>query len=247
MIGLELTDVGVRYGARRALDGITTPEMRGGEVVAVIGPNAAGKSTLLRAVAGLVPHTGRVRTRAGSGKVARTCYLPQDTAVNAVLSVYESILLAAKRDRSWRVDDEVLAEVDAVLRLLDLEPLASRNLDALSGGQRQLVSLAQILARTPDVMLLDEPTSALDLRRQYEVIALVRHVARERGIVALASIHDLSQALRLADRVLVLAEGRLAAFGAPREVVTPRLLFEIYGVRARVEEFDTGLLHVLVT
>jgi iron complex transport system ATP-binding protein len=140
----------------------------------------------------------------------------------------------------------VLARVDAALETLCIADLASRNLAELSGGQRQLVSLAQTLGREPDVMLLDEPTSALDLRHQYEVAALVRRVARARGLIALVSIHDINLALRFADRVLVLAEGRLVAFGEPRTVVTPRLLFDVYGVRARIEAFDDGVLHVII-
>lgn len=246
MIRLELTDVGVSYGRRRALEGITVPAMRGGEVVAVIGPNAAGKSTLLRRIAGLVGGVGDVRVGNGTLQPARVCYLPQDTAANAVLAVYESILLAVKHDASWRVDDEALARIDAVLRRLGIEHLAFRNLAELSGGQRQLVSLAQTIGRDPDVMLLDEPTSALDLRHQYEVAALVRQIARERGLIALVSIHDLNLALRFADRVLVLEGGRLVAFGAPREVVTPQLLADVYGIRARIEEFETGALHMIV-
>ena len=89
---LTLNDVGVAYGKRRILDGITTPTMAGGEVVAVIGPNAAGKSSLFRRIAGLIPGAGKVQVESTSGKTP--CYLPQDTAVNAVLTVYESILLA---------------------------------------------------------------------------------------------------------------------------------------------------------
>lgn len=246
MITLALDAVGVRYGARTVLDTITVPAMRGGEVVAVIGPNGAGKSTLLRRIAGLVAGPGRVSMKSGTSRPARACYLPQDTTATAVLTVFESILLAVKRDASWRVEDEALARVEALLHLLDIEALAFRNLGELSGGQRQLVSIAQTLGREPDVLLLDEPTSALDLRHQQQVAAITRRITAERGIVTLVTVHDLNQALRLADRVLVLARGGLAAFGAPREVVTPGLIAEVYGVRVRVEEFGTGKPHVIV-
>ncbi|QRE76230.1 ABC transporter ATP-binding protein [Methylobacterium aquaticum] len=136
--------------------------------------------------------------------------------------------------------------VEALLGLLGIEALAFRNLGELSGGQRQLVSIAQTLGREPDVLLLDEPTSALDLRHQQQVAAITRRITAERGIVTLVTVHVLNQALRLADRMLVLARGGLAAFGAPREVVTPGLIAEVYGVRVRVEEFGTGRPYVIV-
>lgn len=250
MVRLALDDVGVSYGRRSVLRGITAPELKGGEVVAVIGANAAGKSSLFRRIAGLVSGSGAVRMSGESRVPGRsslnTCYLPQDTAVNAVLSVYESILLAFKQGGSWSVSDEELQRIDAVLRELEIEDLAFRGLGELSGGQRQLVSIAQTLARDPDILLLDEPTSALDLHRQFEVLSLVQRLARERGMLVLISIHDLNQALRFADRIMVLAHSRLVALGEPREIVTPALLAEVYGVRARVEGLDGAQPYVVV-
>jgi iron complex transport system ATP-binding protein len=166
--------------------------------------------------------------------------------VNAVLTVYESILLAFKQGGSWSVSDDELKRIDTVLRELEIEDLAFRGLGELSGGQRQLVSIAQTLAREPDILLLDEPTSALDLHRQFEVLSLVQRLARERGMLVLISIHDLNQALRFADRIMVLARSRLVALGTPREIVTPALLADVYGVRARVEVLEGELPYVVV-
>ncbi|POR52582.1 ABC transporter ATP-binding protein [Bosea psychrotolerans] len=250
MVTLRLDGVGVSYGRRRVLEGITTPVLAGGEVVAVVGPNAAGKSSLFRRIAGLIAGVGEVAIEGRSPVAGRSrpsaCYLPQDTAVNAVLTVYESILLAFKQGGSWSVSDDELKRIDTVLRELEIEDLAFRGLGELSGGQRQLVSIAQTLAREPDILLLDEPTSALDLHRQFEVLSLVQRLARERGMLVLISIHDLNQALRFADRVMVLARSRLVALGAPREIVTPALLADVYGVRARVEVLEGELPYVVV-
>ncbi|HEX2555741.1 MAG TPA: ABC transporter ATP-binding protein [Microvirga sp.] len=251
---LELSGVGVHYGrgaqAVPALSGITTPAFRGGEVVAVIGPNGAGKSTLFRRIAGLLGGPGAVRVNGSEERPARRpCYLPQDTAVAAVLTVYESVLLARKQERrgAWAVEDADLAIVDAALDDLGIEDLAFRNLAELSGGQRQLVSIAQMLVREPQILLLDEPTSALDLHRQIEVLTLVRRLAQERNICVLLAVHDLNQALRVADRVLVIAGGRLVAVGAPEAVITPALLEDVYGVRARVESGGAdGIPYVIV-
>lgn len=237
-VSLELRGVGVRYrrGGEAALEDVTTPVFPGGEVTAVIGPNGAGKSSLFRRIAGLVAGPGEVRVSSGSARRA-PCYLPQDTASTAVLTVFESVLLARKQEGrgAWSVSDADLALVDATLRELEIEGLAFRSLGELSGGERQMVSIAQVLAREPEILLLDEPTSALDLQRQVEVLALVGHLARERGLCVLLAVHDLNQALRVADRVLVLAGGRLVAVGRPAEVITATLLREVYGVRARVE------------
>ncbi|KRE09527.1 ferrichrome ABC transporter [Bosea sp. Root381] len=250
MVKLALSGVGVAYGRRRVLQDIDAQELRGGEVVAVIGANAAGKSSLFRRIAGLASGEGEVRISGQSRVQGRpapsTCYLPQDTAVNAVLTVYESILLALKQGGSWAVSDDELHRIDRVLRELEIEELAFRGLGELSGGQRQLVSIAQTLAREPDILLLDEPTSALDLHRQFEVLSLVRRLAHERGMLVLVSIHDLNQALRFADRVMVLAHARLVALGDPRTIVTPALLDDVYGVRARVETLASGEPYVLV-
>lgn len=241
---LALSEVGVAYGRRQILTGISTPDLLGGEVVAVIGPNAAGKSSLFRRIAGMASGTGTVEIASPSGKAP--CYLPQDTAVNAVLTVYESILLARKQGGSWGVGDDELAAIDQALHDLDIAELAFRGLGELSGGQRQLVSIAQTLVRQPEIMLLDEPTSALDLQRQFEVLSLVARLAREKKICVLIAIHDLNQALRIADKVMVLAKGRLVALGPPREIITPALLEEVYGVVARVETGDGEAPFVVV-
>ena len=250
MVSLRLDGVGVSYGRRSVLEGIMTPVLAGGEVVAVVGPNAAGKSSLFRRIAGLISGAGEVAIEGKSAVAGRrrpsACYLPQDTAVNAVLTIYESILLAFKQGGSWSVSDDELKRIDTVLRELEIEDLAFRGLGELSCGQRQLVSIAQTLAREPDILLLDEPTSALDLHRQFEVLSLVQRLARERGMLVLISMHDLNQALRFADRIMVLARSRLVALGTPREIVTPALLADVYGVRARVEMLEGEQPYVVV-
>jgi iron complex transport system ATP-binding protein len=239
---LALDGVGVRYGRHEVVRGITVPCLAGGQVTAVIGPNAAGKSSLFRRIAGLAAGPGAVVTPDG----ARVCYMPQDSAANTVLTVYESILVARKQGTDRRVADDDLAAVDGVLDKLSIAPLAFRSLAELSGGQRQLVSLAQTLVRRPDVLLLDEPTSALDLNRQVEVLGLVRALTRELAICTLVALHDLNQVLRVADQVMVVAGGTLAAFGPVDTVITADLLREVYRVEGRVERCSRLCPHVLI-
>lgn len=243
-VSLRLDDIGVSYGSSKVLSGIATPRFEGGMVVALIGPNGSGKSTLMKRISGLVPGAGRVEIVGAAGRDIG--YMPQDHASTAALTVYESLILAAKQEVGWRVSDAELHRIDRTLAALGIESLAFRDLERLSGGQRQLVSIAQTLVREPKVLLMDEPTSALDLNRQMEVMRLVRRVAVDHGIVVLISLHDLNQVLRFADQVMVLADGRLHACGPCREVITEAMMRDVYRVEARLEPCSRGLTHLIV-
>ena len=128
---------------------------------------------------------------------------------------------------------------------LGLQALALRRLDELSGGQRQMVGLAQVIVRAPRLLLLDEPTSALDLRWQLQVLQAVRAMVQQQGAIGLVAVHDLNLALRFCQHVLVLGGGRVLAAGDPAQVLTPALLQQAYGVQARVERCSQGNLLVL--
>ncbi len=247
MVAITLQDLGARYGAGLAVEGVSTPLLRGGELTAVIGPNAAGKSTLFKRVAGLLKGPGTVvldGARAAEGEAIR--YMPQDTNANAVLTVYESVLLAAKQGGGWRVQDHELQDIDRLLSALQITDLAFRNLGELSGGQRQLVSIAQALVRNPEVLLMDEPTSALDLYRQVEVLTFMQNLARHKGMLVLIALHDLNHALRYCSNTIVIAGGRLAAAGPSHEVITSDLMRDIYRVEARIEACSRGEKHIII-
>lgn len=146
----------------------------------------------------------------------------------------------------WSVSQVQLDAVSRTLHLLEIAHLAACMLDELSGGQRQLVGLAQAMVRQPQTLLLDEPTSALDLRRQYQVLNLLQRLVREQGLCVVMAIHDINQALRYADAVLVLHDGQIIAHGPPLHVLTPALLARVYGVQARLEHCTTGHWMVMV-
>jgi len=246
MVTIALEDIGAYYGRRLTVSGITTPTFSSGEIVAVIGPNAAGKSTLFKRMAGLLHGPGKVHVE-GSEKGKRAIsYMPQDTSANAVLTVYESILLARKQGSGWKVNDEDLALIDGVMSAIDITDIAFRNLGELSGGQRQLVGIAQTLVREPDILLMDEPTSALDLHRQMEVLDFMQQVARERSIIVFIAIHDLNQAMRFADKALVIERGGLRGVGATGEVINRQLLRDVYRIDARIEPCSRGQLQIIV-
>lgn len=241
MSGLRVEALSFAYADAPVLRGVSFGAPPAG-VTALIGPNAAGKSTLFKCIAGLLAGRGKVEVDGrplaamDRAEVNRTvAYLPQENPTAAVLTVFEAVLLARQHAGSWRVADDDLTRVAAALEDLGIADLALRYLNELSGGQKQLVSIAQALVRAPRVLLMDEPTSSLDLQRQLEVLGLIRRIARERGVTVVVALHDLNLAARHADRVLVLDGGVLRAAGSPADVLTPATILDVYGVEARVD------------
>ncbi|WP_252108370.1 MULTISPECIES: ABC transporter ATP-binding protein [unclassified Halomonas] len=245
MVTLKLDGVSARYGRRTIVEDITTPRFQGGQVVALLGPNAAGKSTLFRRILGLVDGNGTVSIDETTAE-RPVAYMPQDTGAKAVLSVYESVLLARMQGRSLKVQPEDLEQVDRALAELGIASLGERDIGDLSGGQRQLVSAAQALVQEPEILMLDEPTSALDLNRQINLLTVLRRLADERGMLILVALHDLGHALRFTDAAMVLDYGRLIACGPTEEVITPALLRQVYRVAARIEPCSKGRPQLIV-
>jgi iron complex transport system ATP-binding protein len=148
---------------------------------------------------------------------------------------------ALGRESTWD-----LSAVERVLDRLDLTPFADRPLQTLSGGERQRAFLARALAQEPRILLLDEPTSALDIGHQQEVLDLVEDLRRTGGLTVFATMHDLSVAGGYADRLVLLARGRVVACGTPASVLTEEVLAEHYGARVRVIPDEDGPLIVPV-
>ncbi|WP_199084498.1 ABC transporter ATP-binding protein [Bosea sp. ASV33] len=240
---VRIESLSVRYGATTALAGLDlTAEPA--EVLAVIGPNGSGKSSLIKAVAGLVPQQGRIVFEAEGGAERRIGYMPQDISSRAALTVLEAVLLGRLGRLGLRVKPEDLAMAQGVLDELDLGSLAGRYLGELSGGQRQLVFLAQALASEPNLLLLDEPISALDIRHQLEVMQIVRRLTHGRRLTTIVILHDLNIAARFADRIAVMGRGRLVCHGAPKAVIEPAMVAEVFGVEAAMSSGPDGALIV---
>ena len=227
------------YGGNEVLRGIDLV-FRAGEVAGVIGPNGAGKSTLLKAVAGLIRFDGVVERGA-----APAGYLPQDASARAALTVFETVLLGRVGALGLRVPPAELEAAARTLELVGIEALADRGLGELSGGERQMTLLAQVLAGNPRVLLLDEPTSSLDLRNGIEMLRLVRRLTAAHGLVTVLAIHDLNAAVRFADRLVLLHQGRVEAEGAPDDVLRPALLEMAYGIPVLVGPGPDARLTIL--
>ncbi|MDX3987791.1 MAG: ABC transporter ATP-binding protein [Achromobacter sp.] len=251
---LNVHDLNAGYGREDVLHGLSIPSLVAGEVTALLGPNGSGKSTLLKALAGLVRTRGgsvmldgQDMTRLGVGERARhMVYLPQSLPAAVHLRVFESVLVAARASRDALAPPLQLSDIDRLLARLGIAHLALHYLDALSGGQKQLVGLAQALIRQPRVLLLDEPLSALDLNYQFHVMRLLKQETQEHGLISVIVLHDLNVALQHADRAVMIQHGRLHAQGAPADVITPESLAAVYGVQGRVEACSRGLRQVLI-
>jgi iron complex transport system ATP-binding protein len=238
VLATRALDVG--YAGRavvRALD----LHLPAGAVTAIVGPNGCGKSTLLSALARVhAPQAGAVlldgrdlATMRPRDAARRIGLLPQQPDAPDGLTVRDLVRYGRHPHqgllRQWSPEDARV--VDRALAAADLADLADRPLETLSGGQRQRAWIAMVVAQQTGVVLLDEPTSALDLGHQLEVLDVVRDLAAE-GRTVVAVLHDLSTACRHADHLVAMLDGRIVAEGAPRDVVTPALLRDLYGVEA---------------
>lgn len=228
---LVLDDVSIRFGRHAVLKDVHST-IASGQIVGLVGPNGTGKSSLLGAIAGMVRHEGDIRFAGRPVDPRGVGYMPQHAQVRAQLSVLEVVLLGRHECLGWRVDPALLAAATDILATFGIDGLASRPIHTLSGGQQQMVLLAQRLLREPGLLLLDEATSALDLAHQMRVFDLLKAYVRRTGALVLIAIHDLNLAARHTDSILMLRRGGLAGTGRFDDVVTPSALRSVYGVEA---------------
>jgi iron complex transport system ATP-binding protein len=240
---VEVEDLGIRYGRQIAVDGVSLAAMPG-EILGVLGPNGSGKSSLVKAIAGILPHRGEVLFDGVADRPSVIGYMPQDHQSRAALTVLETVLLGRLGRLGLRVTDDDLAAAESVLHEIGIAHLAMRDLGALSGGQRQLVFLAQALASDPRVLLLDEPFSALDIRHQLEVAELLARLTRERGLTTILVLHDLPMAARLADRIALLQNGRLTALGSRADVFASRAMRDVFQVEFVTERIGDDRIEI---
>jgi ABC-type sulfate/molybdate transport systems ATPase subunit len=214
---------------RRAVVHDVSAELRAGEIVALLGPNGAGKSTLLDALAGALPAAaGRIERR---GRVAVALQSP-DLARRTVLANVILALAWWGAPRTGRT-----ARARAALRAIGAEHLASRPAGTLSGGERRRVHLARAIAVEPDVLLLDEPFAGLDAEVRASLLEDALSALRSETRATLVVVHDRAEAWALADRLMILLDGRLVATGSPRELLMQPPSAEV----ARFLGFDGSL------
>ena len=240
---LRTESVTVGYGEEPVVRDLTLA-VPDGRVTTIIGPNGCGKSTLLRTMARLLkPTSGSVvldgepvHDLATREVAKRMALLPQSPVAPEGLVVRDLVGRGRHPHQrwfsQWSPEDERV--VEAALQMTDTADLRDRALEQLSGGQRQRAWIAMTLAQDTDLLLLDEPTTYLDLAHQVEVLDLVTRLNRERQRTVVMVLHDLNLAARYSDLIVVMKDGVIAAQGAPREVFTPELLADTFGLAADV-------------
>jgi iron complex transport system ATP-binding protein len=247
---LETQALSFSYRTQQVLREVTLHA--GPSLTTVIGPNAAGKSTLINCLAGMLRTNGAVLVEERPLRqwkkrdLSRILgYMPQHSDGKALLTVMETVLLGRLGTLSLRVGDEDLEMALGVLRELGIEHLCTRPLDELSGGQQQLVSIAQVLVKQPRILLMDEPTNNLDLFRQMELFECIRRLTAGRDLTTVMALHDLNFACRFSDRIIVLHEGEVFAAGTPREILTESMLLHVYCIEAKVVHDDSGIPQII--
>jgi iron complex transport system ATP-binding protein len=253
---VELREVSFGYtarGARRAHPFRLAPlslTVSPGEILGVIGPNSAGKTTLIRLLTrvvrpehGEILLDGRALPAIPAAALAREiAVVPQELPQAFPFTVGELVLMgryphAPARYFETDADRAVAREAMEATGVLDL---ASLPLEALSGGERQRAVLARALAQEPRLLMLDEPTAHLDLRYQAECVGLLRRVNRERRMTVMLVAHDLNLAAEVCDRLLLLAGGRAVRVGPPEQVLEEDVLREVYGCEVIVDKAASG-------
>ncbi len=234
-MSFNVTRAAFAYGLHEA-----TFQLPPSGLITIAGPNGAGKSTLLGIMAGLrQPYLGscvyagtEVRRWRRRDFARRVAFLPQSLSLQFPFTAEQVVLMGrTPYSGGWFESPQDHEAVARAMETTDTLRFRARDFRALSGGERQGVVLASALAQEPETLLLDEPTTHLDLRHQLSMYRLLADLGR-RGMLVVAVTHDLNLALQFSDRVLVLDQGRIAADGAPTEVLNPGLIARVFGVRA---------------
>lgn len=251
-MSLSVADLTVSYGSHVVLNELNIEGLKEGSFTALLGPNAAGKSTLFKAIAGLIKVSSgeiyledkNLRTCSKTERARDVIYLPQSFYSSLALSVFESVLVSLKQNSGWRVKLDDIKQVAEVLEMLNIGHLAEKNISELSGGQKQLVALARILVVNPKVILLDEPTSALDLHHQLSILTIIKKLTVERGFIAVAALHDVNLAAKFCDQIMLLDKGIIQTQGNAENVLGMPILGEAYKVETTLERGSTGQLYL---
>jgi iron complex transport system ATP-binding protein len=237
---LQVENLGFKYRSSEVFHGVGF-NVAEGQILSLVGPNGAGKTTLLKCLNRLLePCSGSVSILGKNIKsfsrleLARAvAYVPQASLALFPMTVFDAVMLGRKPYLNWSPRKRDLDIVSNIIERLELTDTAMRDINQLSGGERQKVAVARAIVQEPKVLLLDEPTTYLDLKYQLLIMQIIRDLVSERGICSIITTHDLNLALRYSDRLAVLKDGALAAEGGAG-IMTEKLILDVYGVEARL-------------
>lgn len=242
---LKCEDIRFRYGRTGplVLNGASL-ELKAGEIGILLGKNGAGKTTLFKNILGIQKPSGGCVTFDGENllklprreRARRIAYVPQDIQFGE-LSVFDSVLMGRVSYFGLKAGPEDYKAVEKILEDMGLTAYADRNVDALSGGERQKIAIARAMAQEPKLMVFDEPTGNLDIANEHLILTEAKKLTREKGIAVLSSLHDLNQALNFGDRFFFLKDGVVKYTGG-KEVFQEETIEDVFGLQVRIVEIE---------
>ncbi len=239
-MALTINAISVAFGDKTILNNLSLPVITAGEMVAIIGKNGAGKSTLLRHITqNLRQHSQQILLHGKPLTLDSIGYLPQDHRISATITVVELLITTLNMGSHSLFAKAHSAEKSLqLLEKMGILHLANKVCTELSGGESQMVGLAQAVVNQPQVLILDEPTSALDMHNQMKLLDFVRMYTQENQACVLMVIHDLNLAIQYSTKVAALHQGELFAYGDPITTITPPLIASVFDVDAHVVIID---------
>lgn len=248
-MSLDINNITVTFGKQSVLNNLTLPTIHEGEMVALIGKNGAGKSTLLRQMTALLKqYPDQIQYVKKPLSLKDIGYLPQEHRIHANVTVLELLITTMNIHSTSLIAKKESAEQGLfLLKDMGILHLANKQCFALSGGESQMVGLAQALINAPKVLLLDEPTSALDMQNQLRLLNYVRSYTKRTGACVIMVIHDLNLALQYADHIAVLHNGKLFDYGSPKTTVTSELISAVFNVDSHIIMVDHNPIVVMKT
>ena len=219
-------------------------ELKPGEIGSLLGRNGSGKTTLFQNILGILnPRSGSIRFEgedlrklSRAQRARRIAYVPQDIRFGA-LSVFDSVLMGRVAYFGMKAGREDYLAVERILRDMGLEAFAQRNVEELSGGERQKIAVARAMAQEPKLMVFDEPTGNLDIANEQQIITEAKRLAREKNIAILSSLHDLNRAMEFGDRFFFLKDGVVKYTGG-KECFREDVLRDIFDINVKIAQVD---------